>query len=265
MSSELALPQHKLFYIDHQPESTRPVLLLHGLGATHASWTLQIPELVKAGFRVVAPDSRGFGKSGYPGRTSVPLMVEDFIHLLDALQIPRTDVVGISMGGTQALQMALDYPERVHRLVLANTFASLRPRSLKVWGYFIYRFLLVHTLGLETQANFVAQRLFPKPEHEMLRRELITQVCQASPASYRATMRTLGVFDITTRLGEIRTPTLIITGTQDTTVPVDVQYTLAQNIGGSRHELIQGAGHGVSVEQPEVFNRLILDFLSDRN
>lgn len=264
MSPELTLPTHKLFYLDPQPASHRPVLLLHGLGTNSSSWALQIPPLVEAGFRVIAPDTRAFGNSGFPGRTSVREMVTDFIQLLDSLEVTRTDVVGISMGGAQALQLALDHPNRVNRMVLVNTFASLRPKSLRVWGYFLYRVILVHTLGLETQANFVAQRLFPEADQEVLRREMIRQVLQASPAGYRATMRTLGLFDVTARLGEIRTPTLVITGDRDSTVPPDVQAVLARRIPGARQAVITGAGHAVSVEKSGPFNELLMDFLSDR-
>ncbi|MCU0484665.1 MAG: alpha/beta hydrolase [Anaerolineales bacterium] len=262
--STLRLPRHTLFYQDHQPSSERAVLLLHGLGVTSDSWVLQIPELVKAGFRVIAPDTRGFGRSGYPGRSSIHSMVQDFMALLDALQIERAAVVGLSMGGTQALQFALDHPARLDRLVLANTFASLRPRSLKVWSYFVLRFGMVHLLGIEAQANYVARRIFPPPAHALIRQQMIEQVRQASPAGYRAAMRALGLFDVTARLGEIHAQTLVITGELDTTVPPDVQAILVQRIPGARQVVIPGVGHAASVENPEAFNRCLISFLSDR-
>ena len=263
--SILNLLKHSLYYQDHQPASDHAVLLLHGLGVSSDSWALQIPVLVEAGFRVIAPDTRGFGRSGYPGRASIALMVQDFIALLDALQIHHADVVGLSMGGTQALQLALDHPTRVRRLVLANTFASLRPRSLKVWSYFILRFGMVHLLGIETQANYVANRIFPLPEQEIVRQEMIAQVRQASPAGYRAAMRSLGLFDVTRRLGEIRLPTLVITGDRDTTVPPGVQSILVQRIPGARQSVIYGAGHAASVEDPAAFNQALISFLSSAN
>jgi pimeloyl-ACP methyl ester carboxylesterase len=263
--STLNLPKHSLYYQDHQPGSDHAVLLLHGLGVSSDSWALQIPALVEAGLRVIAPDTRGFGRSGYPGCASIALMVQDFIALLDALQIHCADVVGLSMGGTQALQLALDHPARVHHLVLANTFASLRPRSLKVWAYFLLRFGMVHLLGIETQANYVANRIFPLPEQEFVRKEMIAQVQQASPAGYRAAMRSLGRFDVTRRLGEIRLPTLVITGDRDTTVPPGVQSILVQRISGARQAVIPGAGHAASVEDPAAFNQALISFLSTAN
>lgn len=265
LMSILNLPKHSLYYQDHQPASNHTVLLLHGLGVSSDSWALQIPALVESGLRVIAPDTRGFGRSGYPGRASIALMVQDFIALLDALQIDRADVVGLSMGGTQALQLALDHPTRVRRLVLANTFASLRPRSLKVWSYFILRFGMVHLLGIETQANYVANRIFPLPEQEIVRQEMIAQVRQASPAGYRAAMRSLGLFDVTQRLGEIRLPTLVITGDRDTTVPPGVQSILVQRIPGARQSVIYGAGHAASVEDPAAFNQALISFLWSAN
>ena len=264
MSPDLVLAHHKLHYLDENTHAPRPVLLLHGLGATSDSWYFQFPALTDAGFRILAPDARGFGKSTYPGYTSIPAMADDVFRLLNFLQIERTDVVGISMGGVMALQLALDHPKMIDHLVLVNTFASLRPRSLKVWAYFIYRFILVHRVGLNSQALFVARRIFPKPEQEVLRQELVAQINQASPKGYRATMRALGLLDIAHRLGEIKSPTLVITGERDGTVPPDVQSALARKIPGAVQSFIPEAGHAVSVELPEKFNRVMVDFLSDR-
>jgi pimeloyl-ACP methyl ester carboxylesterase len=254
-----------LHYIDEGAPASPAVLLLHGLGATGESWRPQIRPLTDAGFRVVAPDARGFGGSSYPGRgTSVSAMAGDLARLLEGLGIARTQVVGISMGGTLALHLAVDRPRMADRLVLVNTFACLRPRSLEVWLYFALRLLVVHTVGLPRQAQMVAHRIFPREDQSELRQELIDQVLQADPRAYRATMRSLALLDLRDRLGEVRAPTLIITGERDTTVPEHTQRELEAGIPGARRIIIENAGHAVISDSPERFNTLLIEFLSGR-
>ena len=165
------------------------------------------------------------------------------------------------MGGTMALQLTLDFPHHVKRLVLVNTFARLQLASPLVLPYFALRFLLVHTLGLPVQARQVAKRLFPLPEQEPLRQALIEQILQADPRAYRAAMRALARFNVYQRLPEIQAPTLVITGERDTTVPPANQHVLAAGIRAARQVTVPAAGHAVTVEKPAEFNHLLIDFL----
>jgi pimeloyl-ACP methyl ester carboxylesterase len=255
-------PTCQIYYLDENTSSPDSVILLHGLGAHSGSWVLQTPALHQAGFRTIAPDSPGFGHSTYPGgRTSINRFTTPIIALLDRVEIPRLTIVGISMGGTMALQIALDHPERVSRLVLVNTFAHLNITSPRLLPYLIMRFVLVHTLGLPSQAKAVAKRLFPYPDQEVLRQALIEQVNMAEPRAYRAAMRALARFDVRKRLREIQCNALVITGERDTTVPLETQSQMAQGISGARQVVIPAAGHGVTVEKPDAFNQILVEFL----
>ena len=252
-----------LHYADPNRGGSPVVLLLHGLGATSESWAAQVPVLVEAGYRVIAPDTRGFGRSTYPGHTSVPAMAADMAELLRQLEISSAHVVAISMGGTLALQLALDHSTYVQSLLLANTFAQLRPDGLSGWLYFSLRLLLVHTLGLETQARAVVRRIFPRENQEHLRAALVAQIMQADPRAYRATMRALARFNVVGRLAEIGVPTLVITGENDTTVQPKYQRALATLIPSARRVVIPEAGHAVTADQPQAFNRELLEFLGE--
>jgi pimeloyl-ACP methyl ester carboxylesterase len=255
-------PSCRIHYTDENSDSANVVVLLHGLGANSNSWPFQIPVLHQAGFRTIAPDAPGFGKSTYAGgRASVAQFAGPIESLLEHLGLPRINLVGISMGGVLSLQIALDHPEWVKRLVLVNTFAHLNTTGLRLLPYYLMRFILVHTLGLPTQAKRVAKHIFPLPEQEVLRQGLIEQVIQSDPQAYRAAMRTLARFDVRSRLGEIHCPTLVISGDRDTTVPIETQRYLAQNIANAKHSLIPDAGHGVTVERPELFNPILVEFL----
>ena len=119
-----------LHYYDLNSGGAPIVILLHGLGATGDSWQLQLPALLESGFRILAPDMRGFGKSSYPeGPNSPQIMAEDVANFLNRLKVTSVYVVGISMGGTIALQFALDHPSMVDSLCLLYTSPSPRDRS----------------------------------------------------------------------------------------------------------------------------------------
>ena len=166
------------------------------------------------------------------------------------------------MGGTVAQELALNHPGLVNKLVLVNTFASLRPKKPSVWLYYAIRFLLVHLLSQSTQAELVSQRIFPKPDQKVLRQNLTQQIKQANPAAYRAAMRSLAVFNSEDRLGQISQPTLVITGVADNTVPPEAQTKLAERIPHCKHISIANCGHGASVECPREFNHILLSFIS---
>lgn len=253
-----------LYYLDPQPDGKPAVLLLHGLGANSSSWQLQMPALVEVGFRPLALDIPGFGRSRLPGKWSIVRAAAAAAGLLQDLNTGPAFVVGISMGGTVGLQFALDYPQLVKKLVLVNTFAHLRPAQPGGWLYFAWRFVLVHTLGLDTQARFVSKRIFPGTDQEFLRHELIAQISQADPGAYRAAMRSLGLYDARTRLDELKMPVLVVTGEKDTTVPLHVQRDLAEGIPKAHQVKIAGAGHAVTVDQPGAFNAALLDFIQER-
>jgi len=240
-------------------------MLLHGLGACGDSWGYQTSALSSGGLRVITPDIRGFGQSTYPGRgVSISDFASDMAYLLQSIGIEQAHIVGISMGGTVALQLALEFPQLVDRLVLVNTFARLRPERIGVLLYFVFRLILVHTLGLPAQARAVAHRIFPRPDQAQYHAELIREICKADPQGYRAAMRALARYNATQRLGEVRSPTLVISGELDNTVPINIQRRLAQGIPNSRHLIISKAGHAVIAEQPEIFNQMLLDYLTGR-
>jgi pimeloyl-ACP methyl ester carboxylesterase len=251
-----------LNYLDPNPAGHPAVLLLHGLGADATSWTLQLPALAAAGFRPIATDTPGFGQSPYNGGGwSISRMAADMASLLEDLQTGPAHVVGLSMGGTIAQQFTLDYPHLTRRLVLVSTFAVLRPDTLSGWYYFMQRFIMVNTLGLPAQAKVVAQHVFPGPRHEQVREVLAESISRADPRAYRKAMTSLGLFNSVKRLGEIKAPTLVVTGADDTTVAPVRQRLLVEGIPAARQVIVSDAGHAVPVDQAEIFNRELLAFL----
>jgi len=251
-----------IHYLDPGVNHGIPVLLLHGLGVDGSSWAMQFPSLINAGFRPIAVDVPGFGRSLRGNEAwSIQRVTRDIAIFLNEIKISSVHVVGLSMGGTIAQQLAFDFPQIVSKLVLANTFSVLRPSTFQGWMYFIQRVILVHTLGLPAQAKFVSDKIFSKPDQGALRKEMVQQITNADPRAYRAAMRSLGTFNSKSRLSEIKIPVLVITGAKDTTVQPTHQAQMTAWIPGARQEIMPEAGHAASVEFPDEFNRILVDFL----
>lgn len=252
-----------VYYLDPNSGGAPAVLLLHGLGADSESWGYQFPALIQAGLRPIAPDLPGFGRSpAMEGeRWTVQAAARRMMALLDRLDIPTVDVVGLSLGGTVAQQVVLDYPARVRKLVLVSTFACLRPRRLHEWVYLGRRFVVANVRGVRAQAEVVAWRVFPHAGQETLRQMLVQKIAQSDPHAYRAAMREIALFDTRRRLAGFRLPTLVVTGSEDDTVPLPVQKILATRIPGARWVMIPEGRHGVNVDHPQEFNQALLDFL----
>lgn len=252
----------KLHILDPNPGAKTAVLKLHGLGATGASWSLQFPALLKEGYRPLAPDAPGFGRSPYDGRGWRMQKIAGMIaEAMDELRTGPVHVVGLSMGGVIAQQFAHDYPERVKKLVLASTFTVMRPDNLSEWFYFLHRVTALALRGLPAQAKVVAQRVFPKPEQAVLREMLEATIAGADKKAYQGAMRALGFFDSRKWLPAIKQPTLVVSGAEDSTVSVGAQAKLARGIPGAKHVIIENAGHAVNVDQADKFNQILLDFL----
>jgi 3-oxoadipate enol-lactonase len=254
------------YLLDPSPDELRPVLLLHGLGAIGSSWLMQFEPLSKNGFRPMAPDIPGFGESKWEGRTwSILSIVKEIQQKLMELNVQTLDIVGLSMGGAIALQYGLTYPNQVKHLVLTNTFACLRPKKISEIWYLLKRLIIANMRGVGYQSEIVAERVFPKPEQAIFRSEVIRQIQQTDSKIYKEAMRALGTFDVRNRLKTITAPTLVITGENDTTVAIETQRALARGITGARQILIPDCGHGAPVDQPDIYNHILVDFLLDRH
>jgi len=249
-------------HIHYEESGSGPaILLLHGLGSCGQDWMLQTPAL-KRTFRVLAPDLRGHGQTDKPqGRVRVAHLASDMLGLLDALNVERTHVVGLSLGGCVALALALDAAQRVRSLALVNTFAHLEPGPPGHALMLMSRLALLGVRGLPAQAHFVAARMFPKPEQEMLRKLAAERIASNDMATYRRLMLAIGAFDVRNRLGQIACPTLVIAGDRDTTVPLHPKQMLAAHIPGARLTIVADSGHATPIDQPETFNQLVLGFI----
>lgn len=241
-----------------------PLLLLHGLGSCTEDWELQIPAFARH-FRVITADMRGHGRSDKPpGPTSVPQMAADVLGLLDALEIEAAHIVGLSMGGMVAFQLAVDRPERVHSLVIVNSGPALVPRTAGEWLRVQQRLALARLFPPARSGRFISQRLFPKPEQEEMRQQLVERWARNDQRAYLASMRALVGWSVLDRVGAIRQPVLIISGDRDYT-PVESKRNYMARLQNARLVVIEDSGHATPIDQSERFNACVLDFLLSLN
>jgi pimeloyl-ACP methyl ester carboxylesterase len=164
------------------------------------------------------------GRSSKPaGPYSIALFASDVAAMLDALSIGRAHVVGLSLGGLVAQQMALDFSERVCSLALTNAFAHLLSVGVARLARLAWRGIVSLALPLERSAQHVARSLFPFPEQAELRRLTAARIAANDPAAYRASIAAIRRFDSRRRLCQITRPTLIVTGDRDRSVPRSLQ------------------------------------------
>jgi 3-oxoadipate enol-lactonase len=248
----------------YKAQGTGPaVLLLHGLGSCAEDWSLQFPAL-GARYTALALDLRGHGHTDKPAAPyTIAQLADDVSGLLDTLGIGAVHVVGLSLGGLVAQTLAAGRPQAVRSLVLANTFARLRPRRWQEVSYLLNRGWALLTGGLEKQVEFVARGLFPHPEQEELRRIAVERLGANDPAAYRVAIWAALRFDGRPSLARIRVPTLVVAGADDTTVALAHKERLAAGIAGARLVVIPNSGHASPIDQSERFNRLLLDFVDE--
>jgi pimeloyl-ACP methyl ester carboxylesterase len=248
----------EIFYDVHG--SGEPLVLLHGLGASSQDWEHQVPELSRH-YQVITPDLRGFGRSAKPsGPYSVAQFSNDMLALLDVLSCRRCHLLGLSMGGAVAFQMALDRPASFSSLIIVNSAPTFElhswRRRLMAWT----RILVPHLFGMRAMSHHVVNKLFPKPEQSELRARLIARASSNDRDAYVAAVHALKGWSIERRLGEIRTPTLVLSAEFDYTPVAEKEHYVAR-MRNARLRVIADSRHASHWDQWQTFNSLVLEFL----
>lgn len=258
----------------------KPIVLLHGGGVDSAmlSWQDTVPALVEAGFRVYMPDWPGYGSSPAPPKPfTQELMLEVMTGLLDAWGLKKASLAGISMGGGAALGFTLAHPERVEKLVLIGAYGLQDKISAHFFSVLYVKLPLVNDLfyAMIRSSRWMIRETMKAIIHNpaSLTEALIDEAAAAirDPNAGRAfsqfqrdEARWSGVKTCyMPRLGEIKTPTLIVHGTADIGVPVKYAREAAGRIPNARLHIVEGAGHWTQRDYPEEVNRVIVDFLHE--
>ena len=257
-------------------ESSNPTLLLiHGYTASVYVWKTSAPELADNGFHVVAVDLPGFGYSDKPSSFdySITSQARVISRLMNRLGIGRATVIGSSYGGAVAATLALDYPERVEKLVLVDTVSNDDIRNLP-----ILRLAAIPGVGevimpfLADSKMFLKHRMYrslAKENHHLIdadRIENVRRPLHAADAhrSLLATSRNWQADRIEQDAHLIKQPTLIIWGEEDALIPIRNGYKLHGDILNSRFVVLKKCGHVPQEEKSEVFTEIVTQFCRDK-
>jgi len=238
-----------------------PVVLIHGLGATAAEWAFQVPAL-ESRFQVIVPDLPGCGHSlPRPARYEIPELARSLWQLLDALGVGAPNLVGFSLGGAVALQMALQRPAAVPRLVLINSLATYRTDHWIKWLEAHGTALLVRLLGMRRTGRLVAARLFPLPAQRAMRERCANVIGSAEPATYLDMAFALARWSVVDQLARVTSRTLVITAQRDYT-PLAEKFELAAGLRGDI-VVVRGSRHGTPFDAIGATNASLLAHLCD--
>jgi pimeloyl-ACP methyl ester carboxylesterase len=251
-----------------------PVLLIHGFTASNFVWSEVLLPIAESGFRVIAPDLVGFGFSAKPkeGEYTIEAQARLIIGLLDHLRIERAILVGSSYGGAVAATCALDYPDRVERLVLVdaviNDYAKRRPllrlAALPLVGDLISPLMLgsrklVHS---QMRKGYAQENMHLFDERRMTahHRPLLAASTQRAALN---TLRRWRAGRIEEEAHRIQQPSLLVWGDSDPEIPLAHGRRLFEQMPGARLIVFRHCGHMPMEEYPREFTQVLIDFCSE--
>lgn len=234
------------------PEAGPPVVFVHGAGGTHQHWLYQVRNLPHS--PTYAPDLPGHGRSEGQGRDSITAYGDWLVAFLNAVGEGQAVLVGHSMGGAIAMDVALRHAERVAGLGLVATGARLRVAPAIFEGIrqdpeAAVRLICDFAFGPETP-----------PETVRLGRR---QMGAIPPEVLHGDFAACDAFSVMDRLGEVSAPAFVLCGTQDHLTPLKYSTYLREAIPGAVLHLVEGAGHMVMVERPEAVVEVLSSFLDN--
>ncbi len=242
-----------------------PVLMIMGLSFTHEMWFRVLPALSSL-YRAVVFDNRGMGKSSVPrGPYSIRQMARDAYTVLRAAGYSRAHVIGASMGGMIAQELALMYPPAVRSLQLACTTHSglfgrwpdLRcvPWKTSYW--------LKSYASMERERAFMKLLYAETTPLERIEEDMRVRCsCQCETKGFINQFAGILMWSAYRRLPLLRVPAMVVHGRQDRLVPVANGRAVARRIPGARFEIVENAAHIMTTDQPQICSRMMLDFLA---
>ncbi len=254
----------QMYYESHG--KGQPLVLLPDMGNDVTSLWGQVPRLSQD-FRCIAVDNRGVGRSSKPSSPyTIKLMADDVVHILDHLRIPRAHILGISMGGAIAQEIAINHPDRVGALVLVASWPRPDRYLTSLLELFkdVKRSVDPLTFEREVALWSFTRGYFDTSYDELEKRQRASlDVPYPTPSTtFTRQVEACIAHDACDRLGQITAPTLNVVGEQDIFTPVRFSRELTDMIPSARLEVVPGAAHAVHWEKPDEVNELAMNHLT---
>ncbi len=261
MTDKLAVNGIDIAYQIDGPDDAPTVVMSNSLASAMGMWDTQVAALVPD-YRVLRYDTRGHGQSSAPGGAyTMDMLVADVIGLMDGLGIEKAAYCGLSMGGMIGQQLGLEHADRFTGLVLADTISRWPEGAGTLWSG---RIRAARQLGMKGVVEGTLERWFTEdclearpPEVQMIEKMILS----TPVPGFTGCCEAISKINYTDKLGNITLPVLVIVGADDPGTPVSAAEVIHQNIPGSELVIIDHAAHLANVQQPEAFNKALLDFL----
>jgi pimeloyl-ACP methyl ester carboxylesterase len=247
-----------IYYFDSHPKGNGnlPVIvLIHGAGGHHLHWPRTIRRL--PGFRVLAPDLPGHGKSGGLGEQSIAPYAQKITHWLDTIGVGRATFVGHSMGGAIVQTLALDHPDYLISAVLIGTGAEL-PVNQKLLE------MVAHSKNVDFALDLILKWSYSKNADPKLIEQVRKKMKEIRPTVLNGDFIACNAFNVSERLSEIKLPVQIIVGEEDKMTPLPLSQKLQALIKNSKLDIIPGAGHMLMLEKEGEVAKVIESFLHSK-
>ena len=234
------------------------IIFLHGLGGSKKDWQKQI-DFFKSNYCCVAIELKGHGDNKSAAPFDVENLALDVIKSINSLQIKSFHLVGFSLGGIVAFEIASRIPNSLKSLCIVNALPEFKLSGFNQYWLFYSRLLLVKFCGLAFFAKILAKKLFPKKEQEILRVNLIAALKQADKKTYLSILKSLNGWSVADKLHLIKCRSLFISSEFDY-LNFSLKKLFAWKIGAKIVQ-IKDARHAVPIESPEEFNGVLKEFL----
>jgi len=244
-----------------------PLLLIGGIGSDSSSWSGVVKEF-SSHFQVILFDNRGCGRSDIgDNEYTVSVMAQDAIKLLDFLKIKQTHIIGHSMGGYIAQELAIHNPECIGKIVLESTAPVSSKRNIilfrdiydqleregcsqawiKRWAFWLF------SPRLFTDSSFIDAFIKNSLEYPYLQKA----------DGFKRQIDAIASFDARDKINTLKAKALILEGKDDILITPEESVILAKNIPGSIFQVLDGVGHSIHIENPGLFTDTVLDFLQE--
>ena len=250
----------RIYYETHGNREDTPVVLLHGLGADHSMWNLQIQKYQQMNLFLIVPDVRGHGRSSRVDTFGIKDAARDLAAILESMNLKKVSIAGVSMGGLVAQRFAIDFPEKVERLVIVDSFSSnsdwrvrFNGRLAMLLTKLFSKVILIKIIDSAYQGSGEEMQNIRKYFREQILSQDMDQIINARRAVNR--------FDVLDELENIRLPTLVLVGDHHGKIAIKMAEETAKGIKNARFTVLEGGGDPSNMMAPELFDRNVVEFI----
>ncbi|GAB4395556.1 MAG: alpha/beta hydrolase [Microscillaceae bacterium] len=254
------LNQTELYY--ESQGHGQPLLFVHGLGAGTWTWEAQVHHF-KNTFETWVPELRGHGRSEKtPGPYSIDIFARDLICFIAAQGLSQVHLIGLSMGGIIAYEIAAQRPDLVASLVIVNCGPEVSQSNMQVQWAMWQREIFMHLLSMEGVSRILAARLFPDADQATLRQRFVEHWAKNDKASYEAAFHALITWKGGNCPERIKCPALFVT-TPDDYTPLQLKQRYVTRMSDGRLVIVPNSRHVTPLDQPEAFNQVLAEFYEE--